>query len=61
MVENDEKLWKIIKKVNFPSCVREAHVINAHEETRRKKFVGQRLGVTPKIMIFAFAGRNTQQ
>ena len=32
-----------MKKVPFSSCTREAH-----EEKRRKKFVGQRLGVTPK-------------
>ena len=26
MVKNDQKYWKMKKKVPFPSCVREAHV-----------------------------------
>ena len=26
MVENDKKHWKMMKKVPFPSCAREAHV-----------------------------------
>ena len=43
---------KLVKKVPFASCAREA--CKAHEEKQRKtkkKFVGQRLGVTPKSCL----------
>ena len=43
MVENNEKHSKIMKKIPFSSCTWEAHVVKL-----RKKFVGQRMGVTPK-------------
>ena len=46
MVENDQKHLKMSKKVPFSSCTREAL-----DEKRRKKFVGQRLGVTPKSWL----------
>ena len=46
MVENDKKHKKMMKKVPFGSCTREAR-----EEKGRKKFVGQRLRVTPKIWL----------
>ena len=53
MVENDQKHWKMMKKVPFPSCVREAHVrlMKKNKEKGRKKLVGQRLGVTPKSWL----------
>ena len=46
MVENDQKVSKISKKVLFSSCVREAY-----EEKLGKFFVGQRLVVTPKSCL----------
>ena len=52
MVENDQKHLKMSKKVSFSSFARE--VRKAHKEKRRKtkkKFVGQRLGVTPKSWL----------
>ena len=39
MVENDQKHLKIMKKYLFH---------HAHKEKRKKSFVGQQLGVTPK-------------
>ena len=52
--QNDQKHFKISKKVPFSSCAQEAY--KAYKEKRRKKFVGQRLGVTPKswLLIWNF-------
>ena len=50
MVENDRKLSKIMKKVPFLSCVREAHVrlMKKNEEKITKfQMSNQLFGVTP--------------
>ena len=54
MVENDQKHLKMSKKVSFSSFAREDHVRHTKKNDERKmkkKFVGQRLGVTPKSWL----------
>ena len=51
MVENDKKHSKMMQKVSFPFMRRGS--CKVHQEKRRKKFVGQRLGVTPKNCHFS--------
>ena len=55
MVKNDRKHWKMMKKSTF-SIMRTRGSCKAHEEKQRKKFVGQRLRVTPKswLLIWNF-------
>ena len=51
MVKNDKKHLEMTKKGPFSSCAWEAY-----EEKRWKKFVGQRMGVTPKSWSTPNAG-----
>ena len=66
-VENNQKHSKISKKVPFSSCTREAH--EEKQRKTKKKFVGQRLGVTPKswltpkrwLLIWNFLEKRTKK
>ena len=53
MVENDEKHWKIMKKVPFSSCAREAH----DRLTKKNK---QKISFLNVFFVFDHAGQNTQ-